>query len=217
MDDQKTHEHESFATIGISRITSNKGENLFGSSIRHSHIIKLEISPAKLIRNLNRDWFHSTRVPYIEIEMSYSQFAEAITSLNMGDGMPVTLKALNGRRIEDCPQFDKRQEFEVEFEKEMLKIGKSLRVLTEQAEALLSDKKPPTKSDKEAILNGIKMLRQEIESNVPFIQSSFNEQMDKTVMEAKGEVEGFVMNKLMSAGLEGLRNEMKMLGDNEEG
>ena len=60
------------------------------------------------------------------------------------------------------------------------------------------------------------MLRQEIESNVPFIQQSFNEQMDKTVMEAKGEVEGFVMNKLMSAGLEGLQKEMKMLGDSED-
>jgi len=36
------------------------------------------------------------------------------------------------------------------------------------------------------------------------------------VMEAKGEVEGFVMNKLMSAGLEGLQKEMKMLGNSEE-
>jgi len=181
MDDRTTIEHESFAMLGITRSSCSFSQNLFGSSIQHSHTIKLKIAPAKIDRMLNRDWFHANTKPYIEVEMSYSQFAEAITSMNVGDGVPVTLRRLDGRMIEDCPQFDKRQEFEKEFEKEMLKIGKSLRVLTEQAEALLSEKKPPTKADKETILKGIKMLRQEIESNVPFIQSSFNEQMDKTL------------------------------------
>jgi len=216
MDDRTTIEHESFAMLGLTRSSCSFSQNLFGSSIQHSHTIKLKIAPAKIDRMLNRDWFHANTKPYIEVEMSYSQFAEAITSMNVGDGVPVTLRRLDGRMIEDCPQFDKRQEFEKEFEKEMLKIGKSLRVLTKQAEALLSEKKPPTKADKEAILKGIKMLQQEIESNVPFIQSSFNEQMDKTVLEAKGEFEGFVMNKVVSAGLEGLQNEFKMLGESKE-
>ena len=209
MEDRTTIEHESFAMLGLTRSSCSFSQNLFGSSIQHSHTIKLKIAPAKIDRMLNRDWFHANTKPYIEVEMSYSQFAEAITSMNVGDGVPVTLRRLDGKTIEDCPQFDKRQE----FEKEMLKIGKSLRVLTEQAEALLSEKKPPTKADKETILKGIKALRQEIESNVPFIQSSFNEQMDKTVLEAKGEFEGFVMHKVISTGLEGLQKEFKMLGD----
>jgi len=216
MDDRTTIEHKSFAMLGITRSSCSFSQNLFGSSIQHSHTIKLKISPTKIDRMLNRDWFHANTKPYIEVEMSYSQFAEAITSMNVGDGVPVTLRRLDGKMIEDCPQFDKRQEFEKEFEKEMQKIGKSLRVLTEQAEALLSEKKPPTKADKETILKGIKMLRQEIESNVPFIQSSFNEQMDKTVLEAKGEFEGFVMHKVISTGLEGLQKEFKMLGESEE-
>ena len=216
MDDRTTIGHESFAMLGITRSSCSFSQNLFGSSIQHSHTIKLKIAPAKIDRMLNRDWFHANTKPYIEVEMSYSQFAEAITSMNVGDGVPVTLRRLDGKMIEDCPQFDKRQEFEKEFEKEMLKIGQSLRVLTKQAESLLSEKKPPTKADKEAILKGIKMLQQEIESNVPFIQSSFNEQMDKTVLEAKGEEEGFVMHKVISTGLEGLQKEFKMLGDIKE-
>jgi hypothetical protein len=213
--DNKVYEHESYAMMDISRTSCNKGQNLFGSSIKHQNTIRIRIAPAKLDRHLNRDWFHAKHTPYIEVEMSYSQFAEAITSLNQGDGVPVTLTYLNGKQIEKCPQIDKRQEFEEEFEEEMLKIGYSLRKLTEQAESLLNDKKAPTKAEKEAILNGIKMLRQEIESNVPFIQSSFNEQMDKTVLEAKGEVEGFVMHKIISTGLTGLQNELRLLGDGE--
>ena len=213
MDNEKIYKHESFAMLGISRTTCNKGQNLFGSSIKHSNTISLRIYQAKINRQLNRDYFHVTkRTPFIEVEMSYSQFAEAITSLNQGDGVPVTLRYLNGKQMEPCPQFDKRQEFEAEFEREMFKISKSLSKLTEHAEALLDSKKAPTKSEKETILNGIKSLRQEIESNIPFMQKSFNEQMDKTVLEAKGEVEGFVMHKIISAGLEGLQNELKMLG-----
>jgi len=216
MDDFKDTEHESFAMLDISRVNSNRGQNLFGSSIKHSNTICIKISPAKISRSLNRDWFRAIKLPYIEIEMSYSQFAEAITSLNHGEGVPVTLTRLNGRDIEPCIQFDKRQQFEAEFESKMLAIGETLRILTKNTEKLLNSKKPPTKSEKDIILNDINSLKQEIEKNIPFIQQSFNKQMDKTVLEAKGEVEGFMMHKIISAGLEGLQNEMKMLGNDSE-
>jgi hypothetical protein len=212
MSDKQSIKHESYAMLGISRCSSGGGRNLFGSSIKHRNTIRLRIKPAEVMRNSNRDWFHGVGgLPYIEVEMSYSQFAEAITAMNCGDGVPVTLTYLNGKSIEECPQTDKRQEFEEEFQKDMTELTTSLKKLTAQAEKILSDKKPPTKTDKESILCAIKSLRQEIEHNIPFMQTSFNEQMDKTVLEAKGEVEGFVMNKLISAGLEGLQKEMKML------
>ena len=151
--------HESFAMMGISRVNCNKGQPLFGSSILHNNTIKLKIAPAKIDRHLNRDWFHTTRTPYIEVEMSYSQFAEAITALNVGDGIPVTLKYLNGKEIEECPYLDKRQMFEQEFKKEMKDLHDKLATLTEKTEAILSDKKVPTKADKETILNEITSLR----------------------------------------------------------
>ena len=216
MKDFKRQEHESYAMLGISRSSSSSGRNLFGSSLKHSNTITLKIRPAIIDRGLNRDWFHAKGVPYVEVEMSYSQFAEAITAMNVGDGVPVTLRYLNGEVIEECPQVDKRQEIDKEFEDEMFKISQSLKKLTEQAETILGDKKAPTKSDKEIILKSIKMLRQEIESNVPFIKQSFTEQMDRTVLEAKGEIEGFVMHKVISTGLEGLQNEIKMLDNHQE-
>ena len=46
---------------------------------------------------------------------------------------------------------------------------------------------------------------------MPFVQKSFNKAMDKTVHEAKGEVEAFVMNKVTSLGIEGLEKEMLKL------
>ena len=40
----------------------------------------------------------------------------AITSMNQGSGVPVTIRYIQGERIEDCPFVDKRQQFEKEFE-----------------------------------------------------------------------------------------------------
>nr|DAZ57115.1 MAG TPA: hypothetical protein [Caudoviricetes sp.] len=53
-----------------------------------------------------------------------------------------------------------------------------------------------TKADKENILKKLNMLNSDIGCNMDFIADSFNEQMDKTVMEAKGEIESFCQNKI---------------------
>ena len=44
----------------------------------------------------------------------------------------------------------------------------------------------------------LNMLNSDIGSNIGFIADQFNEQMDKTVMEAKGEIESFCQNKVNS-------------------
>jgi len=173
----------------------------------------LRIASATVDRNINRDWYHANHKPYIEIEMSTSQFAEAITSLNQGDGVPVTLKYLNGKRTEECPFKNKRQEFENDFKNKMKELSHRLDSLTKNTEEILNSKKNLVKKDKEIILEEIAMLRQEINSNLPYMGNCFNEQMDKTVLEAKGEVEGFILNKIISTGIEGLKNEFKMLED----
>lgn len=213
MEDFKTEKHESFAQLSISRRTCSGGVSLYGSSIKHGNTIAIQIKPSEKQRHLNKDWFHATGIPYIEIEMSNTQFAEAITSLNMGDGVPCTLTYLNGRRIDDCPEENKRIQFANEFEEDMKNISSKLDELTKRTMEILTEKKAPTKGDKEEILNVIKMLKQEIRSNIPYIGSLFNEQMDKTVLEAKGEVEAFVNNKVHSLGIEGLKKEMIMLNE----
>jgi hypothetical protein len=211
VNDKKTDKHESYAMLSLSRTHNSGGLNLFGSSIKHYDTIRLRISEGEVDRSLSTDWYHTKNIPYIEVEMSYSQFAEAITSLNQGSGVPVTLRQINGKRIEQCPFTNKRQEFEEEFESEMVEMATKLKGLTQKAEEILNSKKVLTKSDKEEILSGIKSLQQEVGSNIPYMQQCFNEQMDKTVLEAKGEVEGFVMNKIITAGLNGLQKDLKLL------
>lgn len=82
--------HPSYGTLLFSRRTGAK-EALFGSSIQHRDTICMTLHHASIERGLNRDWIHGDKV-IAEVEMSYSQFAEAITSMNIGTGVPVTVQ-----------------------------------------------------------------------------------------------------------------------------
>lgn len=203
--------HESYGMMGFYR-SSGGHTNLFGSSIKHQHTIRLRLKTVYKHRRLNETRYFGER-EIVEVEMSQNQFAELITSMNMGDGIPVTIRRINGKRTEDCPEENQREIFEREFEEKMKSLDDKLRTLTVQAEQILNDKSAPKKSDKETILMQLRMLHQEISSNIPFMASQFNEQMYKTVTEAKGEVEAFVMNKVHSLGIEGLKMEMLALNE----
>lgn len=206
MPNNEKETHPSYALLSFSRISRGKGAPLFGSSIEHSETIRMEVKPAKIERSLNTDWIYDNGREYLEVEMSYSQFAEAISSMNMGSGVPVTLRYLNGKQIED-PQFvNKRLQFEQEIKERMKVMDNKLAKLTENAHEILTNKKSINKGDREIIANQIASLRQEIRSNLPFVMSMFNEQMDKTVMEAKGEIEAFTQHKIHALGLEKLED-----------
>lgn len=211
MKNDKIDQHPSYGLLSFSRV-SGSNQTLFGSSIKHDNTIMMRVKPAKVERSLNTDWYLSAGREYLEVEMSYSQFAEAITSMNMGEGVPVTVRYLNGEEIER-PEFkNKRLEFEEEFKERMNELNKKLDKLTFETEDILKNKKSINKGDRENILNQIAGFRQEMKSNIPFVLTCFNEQMDKTVKEAKGEIEAFVQHKTLSLGLEKL-NELKQLGE----
>lgn len=198
--------HPSFALLSFSRTTRGKGVPLFGSSIEHGDTIRMKVKPAKVERSLNHDWIYEDGREYLEVEMSYSQFAEAITSMNMGSGVPVTLRYLDGKQIENPEIVNKRLQFEEEVRDRMKALSNKMKKLTENAEEILNNKKSINKGDKQIILSQLAMLRQEVHANLPYVMGMFNEQMDKTVMEAKGEIEAFTLNKIHSLGLNKLED-----------
>ncbi len=197
-DDIKT-EHESFGIISFSRVQTS-GQPLFGSSIRHGNIIRLRVNRAELHRDLSRDWYLA-QDSIVECDLSLSQFVEAITTMN-ASGIPCTLAYVSGERMADTPYVSKREQFENEFEATCKEVGDKIDGLAKFAEGL--GERAVKKADIKDLQEQIRMIRQEISSNLPFVHSQFNEQMDKTVMEAKGEVEAFVQHKVISAGLEAL-------------
>ena len=209
MNDEKI-KHPSFANIYIGRSFCSGRKNLFGSSIKHSETITMKISPAYMARDLNYDRYYAENIPYIEIEMSQSQFAQAITSLNMGAGVPVTLTRLNGEFIEPCPFIDKREQFSNEFRKDMQKVSKELDEVTAEVEKLVEEKRTFSKADRDKILKALRGAKHQISSNYPYMFSMFNEQMDKTVTEAKAEIEGHLQARMEDVAARALMNGQQM-------
>lgn len=189
--------HPSFGMLQFSR-TSGGATNLFGSSIKHKDTIRMYLRRAKVGRDLNHDWYFGDEELAIA-EMSYSQFAEAITSMNQGTGVPVTLKYLTGEgRIDDCPFVNKKEQFENEFSERLDKANEKMNALVAEVTALMSDKKNLGKGDMSELLQKLQKVQAEVSSNSKFTYQMFNEQMDKTTSEAKGEIEAFMQNKIHS-------------------
>lgn len=210
--------HPSFANLYIGRSQCSGRVALFGSSIKHHDIITLRISPAYMDRDLNYDRYYAENIPYIEIDMSQSQFAQAITSLNMGAGVPVTLRRLNGEYIEQCPFVDKREQFSNEFRDDMNELTKKITETTKAVEELIQNKRTFSKADKDNILSALHAVSRQLSSNYPYMYSMFNEQMDKTVTEAKAEIESHLQARMEDVALKAMGNsqEPKLLPDEEQ-
>lgn len=204
--------HESYGMIGVSRFSCSPGISLFGSSIKHSNAISITIRAAEVCRHLNRDWYHGLD-EIIEVELSPTQFAEMITSLNVGDGVPCTIRHINLNRKENPPEVKQRQIFEDEFKNDIKELEKICSEDVKEIDKILNKKGTITVKERKEAWNKVLKVFNKIGDHIPFLQKQFNEAMDKTVLEAKGEVDAFVTNKVTSLGIKGLEQEMLKLGE----
>ena len=181
--------HESYGSIILTKPLNSHDKTLFGSSIKHSDIIRLRICQAEYERELSYDAYHP-RKELIEVEMSTSQFAELITSIGKGEGTPCTIKRVNGKNMQPCPFTPKAEIHRQEFEAHLDDIKKEMDEAITKTQELFA-KKTLNKSDKESLLRALEHLRTQVISNSGYQVQMFNEQMDKTLFEAKAELEAF--------------------------
>jgi hypothetical protein len=201
---EKIIKHPSFGMIGLSRRSSSGVVPLFGSNIQHQHTITLTIKRGEHHRRLNNDWIHGTE-QLIEVELSGSQYAELISSFNQGDGIPCTIRQLGRESYPDPPYESPMDIFQREFAAHMKNLGKECSSVIEDAVKMLDEKPSIGKADREFLKRAIERLITEISSNVPFVSQQFLESMDKTVSQAKSEIETFVTNKITSIGLDAIK------------
>lgn len=189
--------HPCYGMLGFKRRSSGTAVPLFGSSIRHRDTICMILKHGESERYLNNDRYYGSNI-IAEVEMSYSQFAEAITAMNVGDGVPCTIRFTEkDGYIKDRPFVGKRGQFEQEFADHLEEIKREASNTIDEVKRIF-DKKSIGKGDKEQIIKKLEYLAMQIGSNTEFVYSQFNEQMDKTVLEAKGEIEAFCQNKMNS-------------------
>lgn len=202
MFDEK-QEHESYGMIGISHTSCSGGVAMFGSSIKHDRWITLRIKRADVERGLKQDWYHGNET-IVEVALSASQFAQFITTPNVGDGIPCTIQRVAGERMESPPYRGQNEIFNQELKEDFNKAMKDSDSLIVEAEEMLSSKGPMKVADKKKLLGKITALVQHVKANMPFLHKQFTRSMDKTVTVAKAEIEGFYTATVMRMGKKAL-------------
>jgi hypothetical protein len=165
---------------------------LFDSSFTHHHYITLSIRSADRIVDGPSESIYS-KEEYIEVSMSESQFARAITSLNMGSGAPCTLSRRNGEGI---PQA--RPESVVGNHTEM--VGDKLKGAFEQQKEVARKlrqwrlaKHRPTLAEMDEMVQDMDGQAANFHKNMDYYAGCFEEHMETVVDAAKTEIEAHVL------------------------
>ena len=195
------YSHPSFGQLTFGACQGG-GIPLFGSSIKHRNTIRMEIKHAEYNRHIGTEYI-SGREVIVEAMMSPTQFADAITGLNSGSGTPITLEYVTGiGQIKPPEYINKREQFENEFAKTTEHIIERLDGL----EAKVNERHLP-----KWVSHEIDVIRGWLKSNHPYMAQQFDEQMDKSVTEAKGEIEAYVSGMVRRLGIEAIRSQAPQL------
>jgi hypothetical protein len=166
---------------------------MFGSQIRTGNPISMTIKNAVVEHDGDRQWFFAKDL-ILEIEMTSAQFADAITSLNIGDGVPCTIRYIRGEGKKQPPLYESKIETHHKGIKE--RIGKTMdkaKNYQVKAEKILNKKGALTIKERKELTGYMISMMQEVCENLPFIAGQLAKVMDETKSQAKAEIEAFVI------------------------
>jgi hypothetical protein len=191
--------HPAFGMIGASRISiSAPGTSLFDSDILHHHTVRIRIMAASRKRQLNHDYIHGGE-QYIEVELSEAQWASFVSSMNVGDGVPCTIRRMNYERIPEFP-YDPRLAHSIQETKDA-----ASRAFQDIKDAMAAyenlDPKAGAKEKREALSN-LHHIIENAAPNVNFAGKSLIEMTENVVQKARADVEAFVVSKARQLGLD---------------
>lgn len=197
------YSHPSYGMISVSRATGGSG-SLFGSEIKNSNFMQIEISEASVRQDLGRNWYHSTN-SIVEVNMSPVQYAELITCPNTS-GVPCTITRRHDTGSINYKPIDTvTQHVESVVEEKLSSLKGDCKDVFEKVTEILSQK-TIKKADKEEIESLVRRLVADINSNIPFYEESVKESIDKAKVEAKAEIECYVQHAINKAGIKAIND-----------
>ena len=200
----KMERNPAYGMLAFHRV-SGGDPNLFGSSVQHNQKIMLTLKEGRVSRELNHDWYGGDRTLF-EVEMSYTQFAELISAMNVGDGVPVTIRFVAGKgTIDGIKTVNKRTQFLNEFKEANDKSANEAKELIAELTEIFKSKRSIKAAERENILHRLTLLYNAVNSHNDYMLKQFDESMEGIATEAKGEVEAFVQNKMNSIALAAMR------------
>jgi hypothetical protein len=187
-------EHPAYGMIAINRIQLGgykSKHRFFGSDLDdHYSAIRIRIGHGARVRGTGHDYYRSTD-RLIEVDLTSSQFADMLTCMNVGDGVPCTIRQINNSAMPELPITKTAADrSRADLQNTARNITTNAKALAHKMESVFSG--TVTKKDKADLIKDLQRVIQEIESNIPFVLTTFQEAVNTTVSQAKSEVSAFV-------------------------
>jgi hypothetical protein len=201
--DGKAMTHPAFGQVVISKVQGRR--TLYGSDFDHNQYVEVTLFESELRRDLSHEWPYS-RKRIVSFCLSEAQWAAMVSSFGNGSGTQVTISEREGvGLVPSFPLRDAGQFFKAEGDARVDIVDQRLVELEAAvAETTLSGKA------KSKLLDKIRSARQEIKSNLPFVAKSFSEHLETRVEKAKVEVNAWIQNTIMRAGLGALAKDQPL-------
>lgn len=191
--------HPAFGQISASRVSGQS--TLYGSDFLHHNFVEIRVTRSELHRSLSRDW-HFGKDEIVSLCLSEAQWATFVSSMNRGSGIPCTLQYVAGERQPYIPFRTQTDHFKTEADAAIQKLTARVDAAITQMEGEIGSSLSAKKKDQ--LLSTLRMLRQDVASNLPFVANSLAEHMENTVETAKTEVHAYIASAIERAGIAAL-------------
>lgn len=200
INDEGAEQHPAWGLIGASRVQSGGGKHdgavLFDSEIPHRHYVVVKLHAAQRKRDLNRDWIGTqNRLPIVEVAMSESQWAQFVSSMNQGDGVPCTITTRDTQEGFAVPGMPYSPRLQQSMDEVASAADKSLEKIRE-AFALVKER--PNKTN----IRNLEIVLGNAPANMKFAAKSLTEHTENVVTKARADLEAMVIAKAKQLGLD---------------
>lgn len=193
--------HYGMLTFSRAHVGNTKdGAGLFGSNIPHRNVISVTLKHASEQRHDGHSaYFEESLIA--EAFMSYAQFAEAVTT---STNVPVTLTYTETDGVIKLPEApDNAELLSEDYKQHIDECTKNVEDVQSRLETLFA-KKTLSKNDKDELIGLVATLKRNLGVNTESLVKKHHAHIEKTVAEAKGEIEAFVQNKMNNIAIETL-------------
>jgi hypothetical protein len=202
LDDRGYETHPSWGVIGASRGSwSPPGVALFDSDVRHQHAVTITVQGAGRRRSLHHDYVSGQGPVYVEVTMSEAQWASFVSTMNVGDGVPCTVRrTLNQVNVPQAPYAPRLALTMGEARSAAADAFADVLEALEAYEKLVADK-APARERKEAYSTLEARIRN-AGPNVEFAGKRLAEHAENVVNRARADIEAAVVKKARQLGLD---------------
>jgi len=201
-DKETRKEHPAFGLVQFTRIQG--GSRLFGSELNSHSFIQLEIKEATENYHLHRKTYSEGRL-VARCDMTAAQFAELLTTMNVGSGVPCTIRFGKDGHVPDFTDGETVHDLILkDIEADTKGLSDLAAKLEAEAKAILEES-GLSQAKRNRLTCIMAKIRQQIDDNMPFVLDQYQRAVAKTTSAGKAELDAAVTHAAMALGVESLR------------